>query len=219
MRKIKKVAKGCRNPYDIIHYWSGKGYLSSHKKYKLAKIKTAHLEMEKKLAVLRAQHSCEEKTQSQIAISMYVRFLEHYALVNEKARKMINKIRAKDHQLGDEYQAIVQYANIGMRNISESYFTPAGLQEIVGYDVDTSILTSTDRLMLTMFANGIDTRQIAALLNTTTYNLKTRKSYLKNKIKKKASPENGLLKLLPFFEKCSFDEERAKKFFKIHDRQ
>jgi hypothetical protein len=34
----KKVTTGCRQPCDILHHWSGKGYLSS---YKLSPIQIA----------------------------------------------------------------------------------------------------------------------------------------------------------------------------------
>lgn len=138
-----------------------------------------------------------ERLQKMVGIS--AQFLGRHAVLQEKARKMVNKIRARENKLGEEYEQMLKEGQAHFNSLAESLFTVEELQELFGIRQDLELFTESDRLFLIMLAADAPTAQIAAMLNTTPHNLKTRKSYLKAKIEKNATEQNNFTQLLTLF--------------------
>jgi len=60
-------------------------------------------------------------------------------------------------------------------------------------------LSEGDRLLLAMLAMKLDNSQIAAFLNINSVNLKSRKTYLKKKLKENASSIHNFEQIMSLF--------------------
>lgn len=126
-------------------------------------------------------------------------FLSEYAALQKQAREMTNRIRAKENKLGDDYERMLKEGQERFNRLAHRLFTEEEFKKRFSIYRDLEVFSQSDRLFLIMLAANAPTAQIAAMLNTTTNNLKTRKSYLKNKIEKNATPQNNFGRLLPLF--------------------
>ena len=157
-----------------------------------ADAKAQRLETEKALWTSHQEH--QEKM-----IRTLGNFLSQYASVQEHAKDMTNKIRAKDSKLGDEYDAMLKRGQNDFSQLARELFTKEEFEQQLGVADTCDVFSQSDRLLLLMLAEHTPNEQIAALLNTNTSNLKTRKSYLKKKIIEKATPDNHFEALLSLF--------------------
>ncbi len=157
-------------------------------------------ETEKALRLLAEKEQMQEQTTRQQKIAeVSAKFLTEYAALQEKAREMTNRVRAKDGKLGDDYDRMLKEGQQRFNNLAAQQFTAEEFSHILGIDRGLEFLSQTDRLLLFMLATGAPNTQIAAMLNTTAHNLKTRKSYLKEKIEKNATEQNNFAQLLTLF--------------------
>lgn len=112
---------------------------------------------------------------------------------------MANKIRAKESKLGDDYEFMFKEGQSRFNYLAHCLFSEDDFKEQFNIYEDLEVFSQSDRLFLMMLAVNTPNTQIAAMLNTTPHNLKTRKSYLKTKIKKNATSQNNFAKLLSLF--------------------
>ncbi|MDO5523683.1 MAG: hypothetical protein Q4G48_06515 [Bacteroidia bacterium] len=170
--------------------------------------KASRLEAEKRIEAEKALRLLAEKEQmmeqairQQKIVEVSTRFLAEYAALQEKAKEMTNRVRAKDGRLGDDYERMLKEGQSRFNALAHQQFTETELQKLFGIHQDLEVFSQSDRLFLVMLAANAPNTQIAAMLNTTVHNLKTRKTYLKNKIEKNASPHNNFACLLALFNK------------------
>lgn len=129
-------------------------------------------------------------------IEIAAKFLCEYAILQENARAMINRIRAKDDKLGEGYEQMMKEGQLCFNNLYENLFTEEELSKTLCVNIEFELFTHSDRLLLIMLTNDISNVHIAALLNINLINLKHRKYYLKRKIEKNATIENNFIVLL-----------------------
>lgn len=175
---------------------------------KILRMKAEAKEAKEKILRLEAENRQIEaqigKQQKMMEIS--AQFLSEYSALQEKAREMANKIRAKESKLGDDYDLMFKEGQNRFNNLAHHLFSEDDFKEQFDIHQDLDVFSQSDRLFLIMLAVNTPNQQIAALLNTTTHRLKTRKSYLKTKIEQNATTQNNFSKLLPLFtKKHSFD--------------
>ncbi len=142
-----------------------------------------------------------QTARQQKMMEISVQFLSEYSALKEKAREMTNKIRAKESKLGDDYDLIFKEGQDRFNYLAHHLFSEDDFKEQFNIHQDLDVFSQSDRLFLIMLSVGASNIQIAAMLNTTVHNLKTRKSYLKTKIEKNATSQNNFSKLLPLFTK------------------
>ena len=164
----------------------------AHLRQQKATEKALRLQLEKEQMEREA-----ERLQKMAEVS--ARFFGEHAEFQEQARKMANKIRAKESKLGEEYEQMLKEGQSHFSDLASELFTATKLKERFGLDKDLEIFSQSDRLFLIMLSANAPTAQIAAMLNTTPHNLKTRKSYLKAKIEKHATEQNNFAQLLTLF--------------------
>lgn len=157
-------------------------------------------ETEKALRLLAEKEQMQEQTtRQQKILGVSAQFLSEYAALQEKAREMINRIRTKDNKLGDDYEQMLKEGQQHFNELADRLFTEEELKKLFDIRSGLEVFSQTDRLFLIMLASNASNTQIAAMLNTSTNNLKTRKSYLKEKIEKNATEQNNFAQLLTLF--------------------
>ena len=140
------------------------------------------------------------ETQQEL-LSHYVSFLKIYGSQLDQTRILSKKVHSKDVKLGEEFDLMLKKGRQRFLKLAETMLTPEDMTELFGISQSGGILSESDRLLLSMLAAGADNEQIAALLNTSTNNLKSKKWYLKKKIAANATADNGFERLLKLFDK------------------
>ena len=153
-------------------------------------------EAEKRRSDAEAQLLRQQAENQQELLSHYVSFLEIYASQLNQTRILSKKIYSKDVKLGEEFDLMLKRGRQRFHKLIETMFTPGDMKELFGIGEAEGVLTKSDRLMLSMLATGVANKQIAALLSTSTNNLKSKKWYLKKKIAAHATADNGFEQLL-----------------------
>lgn len=153
-------------------------------------------EAEKRRSDAEAQLLRQQAENQQELLSHYVSFLEIYASQLNQTRILSKKIYSKDVKLGEEFDLMLKRGRQRFHKLIETMFTPGDMKELFGIGEAEGVLTKSDRLMLSMLATGAANKQIAALLSTSTNNLKSKKWYLKKKIAAHATADNGFEQLL-----------------------
>lgn len=156
--------------------------------------KNRSLELEKKLIV-------SEIKQREEMLSIFGNFLAEYGQIQNRLYGITNRIKTKDTSLGEEYENELKMSSRNFQTIAEKLFSHEKLNQQFDIDDAEHILSPSDRMLIFMLSKQIPNDQIAALLNTSTHSLKTRKSVLKKKIVEKVSPDNRFEHLLPLFAK------------------
>jgi len=157
------------------------------------------MEAEKRRLDAEAQLLRQQTETQQQLLSHYVSFLEIYGSQLNQTRTLSKKVYSKDVKLGGEFDQMLKEGRHRFNKLAETMFTSGDISELFGIAESDGILTESDRLLLSMLAASAGSEQIAALLNTSTHNLKTRKSYLKKKIADHATADNGFERLLELF--------------------
>lgn len=154
--------------------------------------KSRFLEAERRLLSHQNEQQCK-------MLTIFGDFLSEYALILNKARALANKVKISNQQLGQEYDVILNEGQQHFNDLASRFFTDSELEKRFVICCTSKIFSKSERLLLFMLESNIPNSQIAALLNTSTYNLKTRKSQLKKKIEQKATPENHFSNLFYLF--------------------
>ncbi|SFL31011.1 Tetratricopeptide repeat-containing protein [Porphyromonadaceae bacterium KH3CP3RA] len=155
-----------------------------------------HTEAEKRRSDAEAQLLRQQAKTQQELLSHYVSFLEIYASQLNQTRILSKKIHSRDVKLGEEFDLMLKRGRQRFHKLAETMLTPGDMTELFGIGETEGVLTENDRLMLSMLAAGAANKQIAALLSTSTNNLKSKKWYLKKKIAAHATADNGFEQLL-----------------------
>ncbi|WP_298645827.1 hypothetical protein [uncultured Proteiniphilum sp.] len=153
-------------------------------------------EAEKRRLDAEAQLLRQQTEAQQELLSHYVSFLEIYGSQLNQTRILSKKIHSKDMKLGEEFDLMLKEGGQRFHKLAETMVTSEDMTKLFGISESDGILTESDRLLLSMLAAGTGNEQIAALLNTSTNNLKSKKWYLKKKISAHATADNGFERLL-----------------------
>ena len=137
----------------------------------------------------------QTETQQQL-LSHYVSFLKIYGSQLNQTRILSKKIYSKDMKLGEEFDHMLKEGRRRFNELAETMLTAEDMTKLFGIGESEGILNKSDRLLLSMLAVDTGNEQIAALLNTSTHNLKSKKWYLKKKIAAHATANNGFEQLL-----------------------
>lgn len=158
-------------------------------------------EAEKRRSDAEAQLLRQQAENQQELLSHYVSFLEIYGSQLDQTRLLSKKVHSKDVKLGEEFDLMLKEGRQRFHKLAETMLTPEDMTELFGIGKSDGILTESDRLLLSMLAAGAGNGQMAALLNTSTKNLKSKKWYLKKKIATNVTADNGFERLLKLFDK------------------
>lgn len=142
----------------------------------------------------------QNATQQEKILVVFGKFLSEYGTIQNSLYQMVNRIKSKDAKLGEEFDQEIKHGARKFQVIVNESFSENLNEQFNIYDPN-HILSSSDRMFLFMLSKQIPNEQIAALFNTSTHNLKTRKSVLKKKIMEKSNPDNKFELLLPLFSK------------------
>ena len=146
--------------------------------------KTANLEKDYTEAkLLLSQQKTEEK---QRIISVALPYLNLHSSIQNQLLEFASKVRGKDKKLGDALDELLKGNRSAFNDTTQQIFTDELMHEVVGISRGLELLNPSDRLLILMLAIDVDNNNIAALLNTTPMNLKSKKSYLKKKLQNNA---------------------------------
>jgi len=164
-------------------------------------LKSGILQAEKEISDSHALLLQQESTTQKRLLEIYRAFLKQYAVQREKLKTFEMKIRgARNAELGDDYKRLLKEGEHQFSNLSTQIFTEELSNGILEIKKDNLVhFSEKDRLLLIMLALNASNDQIAALLDTTQINLKSRKSYLKKRIIEHTPEFPELTKLLDLF--------------------
>lgn len=171
-----------------------------YKRRKINILKTYKLKSQKELAeaqTLLLQRKTEEQ---QRMVAIYSSFLKQYAGQQQQLKLFEMKIRgSKNTKMADEYKEILKKGEEEFDIISNQLFNKKTVEDILNVHRGLELLTETDKLLLVMLALKTDNARIAALLNTSPVNLKSKKSYLKKKLIQHATSFDNFERLITLF--------------------
>lgn len=124
----------------------------------------------------------QQASENRRMIGIILPYLNLHSGFQQEMLNFANKIRSKDGAMADNYEAILKSNRRLFDETTQQLFTDELLHETLKNKNGLELLNQTDRLLLFMLAVGAENEHIAALLNATPVNLKSKKSYLKKKI-------------------------------------
>ncbi|GEM_PF-4802508 len=158
-----------------------------------------HIKLEKHQVESSLKLSREQMENQQELLFRYDLFLKFRVEQHLLLQKNANKVRSKYPALGDAYDKMLEMERERFNELVGTLFKVEDMERLFDIHDENNILTKSDRLLLFMLANNADNEQIAALLNISADNMKSRKSYLKNKIIAKTTTSNGFQRLIELF--------------------
>ena len=177
-----------------------------HSKQEQKRFLQAEIAEEKNHIILKKQQveseltlSTEQAENQRELLFLYDSFLKFHVEQQLRLQKNANKIRSKYPKLADDYEKMLELGRDQFNELVNRHFTEEGTRKLFDIRDENNILTKNDRLLLFMLVNNAENEQIAALLNVSSYNLKSRKSYLKKKIIKQTTDSNGFERLIDLF--------------------
>lgn len=182
----------------LFLYFRKQGVVARLKQTKLTEEKR-DLEWEKREAEVKSKLLQERAELQRLLLSRYDLFLQFHTNQHQEFVRMGDKIRSKEPELGDAYDQMLKTGQKQFTSLVGELFTVDEIERLFNVVVEKNTFNESDRLLLFMLSTHATNEQIAALLNTTTHNLKTRKTYLKNKIIKKAITDTEFERLLKHF--------------------
>ena len=159
--------------------------------------KTAQLE--KNHATIKLMLLEQQTEEKRRMISIVLSYLNLHASVHNQILDFTNITRAKDSRLADRFDDLLRNNRLKFNETTQHVFTDDFISNTLGITQGMEILNPSDRLLLFMLAIKAENENIAALLNTTSTNLKSRKSYLKRKIMNNVDNFDNLEALLSLF--------------------
>ena len=138
--------------------------------------------LEKKNVENRLRWTQQRAEENKRMVQISLHYLTLHSAVQQDLLAFANKIRSKDRDLADQYELLLKNSRIHFKHITEDLFTDELLGEVLKNHRGLELFNNSDRVLLFMLAAGVSNEHIAALLNTTPVNLKSKKSYLKKKI-------------------------------------
>lgn len=132
-------------------------------------------------------------------MSYYLSFIKTYGILVNRFKELSKKVYSKDLQLGNDFDNMLKQGRQSFKQLAEEMISTEDINRLFDIDDSTRILNHNDRLFLFLLSSGADKEQIAAMLNTSTSTLKTKKWQLKDKIIKNATNENRFSSLLHLF--------------------
>lgn len=171
-----------------------------YKRRKINILKIYKLKAQKELAETQTLLLQSKTEVQQRMVALYSSFLKQYADQQQQLKLFEMKIRgSKNSKMADEYKEILKTGEEEFNIISKQLINKETVEDILNIHTGLELLTETDRLLLVMLALRTDNSLIAALLNTTLVNLKSKKSYLKKKIIEHASYFDNFEQIIQLF--------------------
>lgn len=172
------------------------------KRKKIAKLKNDKLQTEKLLAENESLLYQKQAEEYKNIVHIYSLFLTQYSEQQQQLKMFEMKIRgsqSKKPALADDYKKLLEKGQEQFNKLSNQLFLSQIFNNLIELPSEQDLLNEADRLLLIMLALKLDNSQIAAFLNTTLDNLKSRKSYLKRKLKLNASFIGNFVQLMSLF--------------------
>jgi len=157
------------------------------------------LELEKQEVDKKSNLLNEQVELLQKLLYRYDLLLKFHVEQHQQFMEICNKIQTNQPELRDTYNNMVKKSYKKFTCLVGELFTVEEIQQLYNIKVEEKVFNANDRLLLFMLSTHSTNEQIAALLNTTTQNLKTRKNYLKNKIITYAKTKPDFVNLLKHF--------------------
>lgn len=160
----------------------------------------------KKLDALEKLHAHTRLTQAQQKSKRYhqlITILTPY--MKRQARQLhsfqlfANKLRVHNPDMADAFENILKTQHHEMKLLNEHFFTDRLMSEVLGTTAGLHLLNPSDRALLFLLAAKSSNEQIEGILNTTPQNLKSKKSYLKKKIRTHAHQFDNAETILALF--------------------
>lgn len=172
------------------------------KRKRVAKLKNEILQAEKMAieseALMLQNKATEQSNRIKIFSSFLAQYSEHQQLLSSFETKIRGSRRNKE-ELADDYKKILQQGKEQFSDLSNQLFLSQIFNNLIELSSEQNFLSEGDRLLLAMLAMKLDNSQIAAFLNINLVNLKSRKTYLKKKLKENASSINNFEQIMSFF--------------------
>lgn len=173
-----------------------------YKHQKIAQLSSDKLQAEKLVAESEAKLLQRQAEEQKNIIHIYGSFLTQYSELQQRLKTFEMKIRGSHsdkHKLADEYKELLKQGQDQFHGLSSQLFPVQMFETLIDSSAQLGFLTEKDKLLLILLTLKLDNTQIAALLNTTPVNLKSKKSYLKKKIMENASTIDNFEQLTALF--------------------
>ena len=172
------------------------------KRKRVTKLKNDILQAEKMAmeseALMLQNKATEQSNRIKIFSSFLAQYSEHQQLLNSFETKIRGSRRNKE-ELADDYKKILQQGKEQFSDLSNQLFLSQIFNNLIEFSSEQNFLSEGDRLLLAMLAMKLDNSQIAAFLNINSVNLKSRKTYLKKKLKENASSIHNFEQIMSLF--------------------
>lgn len=164
-------------------------YIQSKRK-KTRKLKEDKFLAERLLAESKLQIMENRLEEQKNIIGIYSSFLTQYSQQQQQLSAFETKLRGsqkKKQDLANDFNDLLKQGQEQFKNLSNELFLSSVFKDLIHLPTEYSFLTTGDRLLLVMLALKLDNSQIAAFMNVSPDNLKSRKTYLKKKLKEHAA--------------------------------
>lgn len=172
------------------------------KRKRVAKLKNDILQAEKMAieseALMLQNKATEQSNRIKIFSSFLAQYSEHQQLLSSFEMKIRGSHRNMD-ELADDYKKILQQGKGQFNDLSNQLFLSQIFNNLIELSTEQNFLNEGDHLLLAMLAMKLENSQIAAFLNINMVNLKSRKTYLKKKLKENASLINNFEQVMSLF--------------------
>lgn len=156
-------------------------------------------QLEKNHAATKQMQFEQQTEEKRRIISIILSYLNLHATVHNQLLDFTNIARAKNSKLADRLDVLLRNNRLKFNETTQYVFTDEFIGNTLGITQGMEILNPSDRLLLFMLAIKAENEDIAALLNTTPTNLKSKKHYLKKKINNRADSFDNPEALLSLF--------------------
>ncbi|MDR0421927.1 MAG: hypothetical protein LBH72_02820 [Proteiniphilum sp.] len=157
------------------------------------------LHREEVLQVEEALH--REQSRRRKDNSLYVTFLQKYNSLLNRIKELVSKIYKRDADLAEEFDSTLKEGRRNFNELAKEILISDEIKELLAMSESCDKLNESDQVLLSLLAKKIDNEEIAAILSTSTKNLKSKKSYLKKKIIRHVTDEYVREQLLKLFGK------------------
>lgn len=172
------------------------------KRKRMAKLKNDILEAEKLAieseALLLQNKATEQNNRIKIFSLFLTQYSENQQLLNSFEMKIRGSRKNKD-ELADDYKKMLQQGKERFSDLSDQLFLSQIFNNLIELSSEQNFLNEGDHFLLAMLAMKLENSQIAAFLNINLVNLKSRKTYLKKKLKENASLVNNFEQVMSLF--------------------
>jgi cell division protein FtsL len=172
------------------------------KRKRMAKLKNDILQAEKLAIESQALLLQNKATEQSHRIKIFSLYLTQYSENKQLMSLFEMKIRGgrrNKNELADDFKKMIEQGKEQFNDLSNQLFLSQISNNLIELSSEQNFLNEGDHLLLAMLAMKLENSQIAAFLNINLVNLKSRKTYLKKKLKENASSINNFEQIMSLF--------------------